>query len=165
MIAVAPCAVDHPDALRLIGESEAEQAAIYAPEVRYAFSPEQLVAANVHFIVARINGAAVGCGGMAPLDGYGELKRVFTTRAARGLGVGRAVVAALEAEARRRLLPLMRLETGEASPDALALYAACGYARRGPFGAYVENGSSVFMEKALTATHPETHGTRGAALR
>ncbi len=149
MIRVAHTPVDHPDALRLIGESEAELAALYAPEVRSAFSPEQLIAARVHFVVARIDGAAAGCGGLAPLDGYGELKRIFTTAGARGHGVGRAVVAALEAEARRRGLPLMRLETGDASPEALALYARCGYARRGPFGHYLENGSSVFMEKAL----------------
>jgi putative acetyltransferase len=43
----------------------------------------------------------------------------------------------------------MRLETGEASPAALAAYARLGYRRPGPFGAYVENGSSIFMEKAL----------------
>jgi putative acetyltransferase len=59
------------------------------------------------------------------------------------------VVAALEAEARARALPLMRLETGEASTGALALYTRIGYCRRGPFGKYRENGSSVFMEKAL----------------
>lgn len=153
VLALCPVPVDHPDALRLISESEAELASLYAPEARHAFSPDQLIAADVHFLVARRDGAAVGCGGFATLsdDGrYGELKRVFTTCAARGLGVGRAVVTALEAAAARRGLPVMRLETGEASPDALALYAACGYARRGPFGAYRENGSSVFMEKALT---------------
>jgi putative acetyltransferase len=149
VITVAPRPVRDPDALRLIGESETELASIYPPEARYAFSPDQLIAADVFFVVARRDGAAVGCGGLAPLDGYGELKRIFTTRLARGSGVGQAVVAALEAEARRRGFPVLRLETGEASPDALALYAACGYARRGPFGAYAENGSSVFMEKAL----------------
>ncbi|RMF38054.1 MAG: GNAT family N-acetyltransferase, partial [Alphaproteobacteria bacterium] len=46
-------------------------------------------------------------------------------------------------------LPLLRLETGEDSPDALAFYAKSGFARRGPFGEYRENGSSVFMEKRL----------------
>lgn len=152
-LSVAPSHVTDPDALRLIGESEAELASLYPPEVRYAFSPEQLIAAEVFFVVARRGADALGCGGMAVLsdDGgrFGEFKRVFTTRAARGLGVGRAVVAALEAEARARGLGLMRLETGEASPDALALYARCGYIRRGPFGAYFENGSSVFMEKRL----------------
>lgn len=138
-----------PEALALIAESEAEQAALYPPEVRHAFSPEQLRAAGVLFLVARVGGEALGCGGLAPLDGYGELKRIFVTRAARGRGIARAVLAALEAEAFRLGLPVVRLETGEASPEALRLYARAGYRRRGPFGAYRENGSSVFMEKRL----------------
>ncbi len=148
-LAIAEVPVTDPDALALIAESEAELAGLYRPEHRHAFSPDQLVAARVVFLVARRGGRAVACGGYAPLEGYAELKRVFTTRTARGAGVGRAVVAALEARARAAGFPLMRLETGLASPDALALYERLGYARRGPFGAYRENGSSVFMEKAL----------------
>lgn len=149
MIEIRPTPATDPEALRLIGESEAELASIYPPEVRHAFSPDQLVAARVFFVTAWERGIAVGCGGFAPLAGYGELKRIFTTRAARGLGAARAVVAALEAEARNRALSLMRLETGSASPDAIALYERLGYVRRGPFGAYGDNGSSVFMEKRL----------------
>ncbi len=138
-----------PDALAMIAESEAELAALYRPEVRSAFSPEELAEAGVIFLVARRAGRPVGCGGLALTDGYGELKRIFTTRPARGTGVGRAIVAALEDQARARGRTLVRLETGEASPEAIALYARLGYARRGPFGAYRENGSSVFMEKRL----------------
>jgi putative acetyltransferase len=149
MIDVRPTPVTDAEALRLIGESEAELSGLYPPEVRHAFSPDQLVAAGVRFVTAWEGGAAVGCGGFAPFHGYGELKRIFTTRAARGRGVGRAVVGALEALARAEGLALIRLETGAASPDALALYERLGYARRGPFGAYAENGSSVFMEKRL----------------
>jgi putative acetyltransferase len=149
VIRVLPTPVSDAPALRLIGESEAELASIYRPEVRHAFSPDQLIAAGVHFVTAWDGAEAVGCGGVAPCDGYGELKRIFTTRAARGRGVGRAVVAALEHWARARGLPLMRLETGSDSPDAIALYGRMGYARRGPFGAYAENGSGVFMEKRL----------------
>lgn len=148
-LTVSPCPVADPRALALIGQSEAELASLYRPEVRHAFSPDQLVAAGVFFVLAELDGAPVGCGGMAPLDGYGELKRIFTTRTARGRRVGAAVIAALEAEARARGLPLMRLETGEISTEAIRLYERLGYARRGPFGAYRENGSSVFMEKAL----------------
>lgn len=147
---VAAVAVTEPDALRLIGESEAELSALYAPEHRSAFSPEQLIAARVHFVVGRADGVAVACGGLAECGGFGELKRIFVTRGARGRGHAKAVIRALEAEAAARGLPLMRLETGLASPEAIALYARLGYRERGPFGAYVENGSSVFMEKALT---------------
>ena len=142
-----------PDALAMIGESEAELAALYPPEVRYAFSPAQLLDAGVVFVTAHLDGRVVGCGGMARCSetsgGYGELKRIFVTRAARGRRVAAALVGRLEDEARARGLPLMRLETGEASPEAIRAYERLGYRRRGPFGGYVENGSSIFMEKAL----------------
>lgn len=133
----------------MINESEEELAALYPPEVRHAFSPAQLIDAGVVFVTAHLDGHLVGCGGMAPGEGYGELKRIFVTRAARGRRIAAAIVARLEDEARARLLPVMRLETGGASPEAIRAYGRMGYVRRGPFGDYAENGSSVFMEKSL----------------
>lgn len=137
------------DALAMIDESEVEQAAIYPPEVRYAFSPEQLLNANVRFLTAYEADRVVGCGGIAPCDGYAELKRIFVTRSARQRGIAARIVAALEDLAREEGYRTVRLETGLASPDALALYEKTGYRKIGPFGAYDENGSSVFMEKDL----------------
>ena len=144
-----PCPPDHPDALALIAGSEAELSSIYPPEVRFAFSPRELVDAGARFVVAYLDGAPVACGGVAPMAGYGELKRIYVAPQGRRQGLARRVVEALEVEARGRGLPLMRLETGEDSPDAIGLYTRLGYARRGPFGTYEENGSSVFMEKRL----------------
>lgn len=146
-----------PDALAMIDESEAELASIYPPAVRFAFSPAQLIDAGVVFLTAWLDGRVVGCGGMAPCpgdgsragQGYGELKRIFVTRDARGRRIAAAIVAALEDEARACGLPVMRLETGSRSPGAIRAHERLGYRQRGPFGAYVENGSSVFMQKAL----------------
>ncbi len=137
------------DALAMIAESEAELSAIYPPEVRYAFSPDQLLDADVRFVVAYEDGDPVGCGGMAPCDGYGELKRVFVTSSCRGRGLAAQIVNALEDIARSEAFPVMRLETGLASPDAIALYRKLGYRETPPFGTYVDNGSSVFMEREL----------------
>lgn len=141
-----------PDALAMIGESEAELASLYPPEVRYAFSPAELTDAGVHFVVAYRDGAPVGCGGYAALPGpprYGELKRIFVTKSARGHRIAGDIVSALEQSARAAGLSLMRLETGQASPEAIHFYERIGYAHIGAFGAYKENGSSVFMEKPL----------------
>ena len=141
-----------PAALAMIAESEAELAALYPPEVRFAFSPDELRAAGVRFFVAMDGDRPVGCGGIAICDDdgrYGELKRIFVTLTARGRGIARAIVAALEDTAREAGLGIVRLETGEDSPEAIGLYQRAGYARRGPFGGYAENGSSVFMEKRL----------------
>ncbi len=149
VVEVRPTPVSAPEALALIAGSEAELASIYPPEVRFAFSPQQLIDAQVHFVVAWSEGAPAACGGFAPLSGYGELKRMFTRPDRRGRRLAGAILEALEAEARARGLPLMRLETGEDSPEAIRAYQRAGYVRRGPFGDYAENGSSVFMEKAL----------------
>ncbi|MEO1001371.1 MAG: GNAT family N-acetyltransferase, partial [Pseudomonadota bacterium] len=138
-----------PAALAMIAGSEGELAALYPPHLRFAFDPEELRAARVRFLVAERDAAPVGCGGVAPLARYGELKRIYVVPAARGSGVADAIVAALEGIARAEGLPLMRLETGAASPAAIAFYARMGYRRCAPFGDYAENGSSVFMEKPL----------------
>ncbi len=138
-----------PDALAMIAESEAELASIYPPEVRYAFSPEQLTDAGVEFLVAYRNGAPVGCGGCALYEGFAELKRIFVTKSARGTRIAVTIVDGLEDVARRSGRSIVRLETGEDSPEAIRLYDRIGYIRRAPFADYVENGSSVFMEKTL----------------
>ena len=138
-----------PDALALIAQSEAELAAIYPPEVHYAFSPDQLRGAGVRFLVVYAGGTPVACGGVALLDGYAELKRIFCAVVRRGEGHADAVVIALEDEARDASHGLIRLETGLASPAAIRFYARLGYAEISPFGDYEENGSSVFMEKRL----------------
>lgn len=44
---------------------------------------------------------------------------------------------------------MIRLETGVYQPEALALYGRAGYVERGPFGDYVADPLSVFMEKEL----------------
>ena len=137
------------DALAMIAESEEELLSLYAPEHHFAFSPEQLTDAGVVFFTAYVDGRVVGCGGMAPCDGYGELKRIFVTKPERGKRIAAEIVAALEQEARTLGLSRMMLETGIDSPEAIRAYERLGYTRCGPFGDYEDNGVSVFMEKAL----------------
>ncbi len=138
-----------PNALAMIEESEAELASIYPPEVRFAFSPEELTDAGVAFLVAYRDGLTVGCGGVAFYERFAELKRIFVTKAARGARIAARIVEGLEQVAAKEGLNLVRLETGEDSPEAIRLYERLGYARCGPFADYEENGSSVFMEKRL----------------
>ncbi len=74
---------------------------------------------------------------------------MYVDPAARGLGVGRKILAALEAAALERGIRLLRLETGIHNTEALALYRACGFNDRGPFGEYGPDPLSVFMEKQV----------------
>src|SRR6185436_16750407 len=102
-----------PDARQLIGELEAEMAAIYSDEQRHGLSVERVFQPNIAFFIAYCDGAPAGCGGIAFDDGYAELKRMYVRPAMRGNGVVQAVIAQLEAEARARGYARLTLETGD----------------------------------------------------
>lgn len=80
---------------------------------------------------------------------FGEIKRVFVREVARGGGIGRRLMQALESHLLHRGLALVRLETGTEQPEAVSLYTKLGYTIRAPFGDYPENPMSIFMEKEL----------------
>jgi putative acetyltransferase len=92
---------------------------------------------------------AVGWGAIVLGAQFGELKRMFVSPRARGLGVARRLLNLLEAEAVGKGCRTVMLETGPYQPEALGLYAACGYRRCGPYGDYADDSLSVFMQKTL----------------
>lgn len=140
---------DQPDVLRLIDDLDAYQKPLYPEESHHGVDLDALLDPAVAFVVARIGGVAVGCGGVLVRDGAAELKRMYVDPERRGAGVGFALVERLEAEAVSRRATVIRLETGIHQHAAIGLYERCGYARRGPFGDYTEDPMSVFMEKSL----------------
>ncbi len=80
------------------------------------------------FFVARLDGRPVGCGGLTRLAAReGEIKRVWTAPDARGLGVARRIVAAIEATAREAGMTILRLDTNRALKEAHALYRKLGF--------------------------------------
>ena len=91
-------------------------------------SPAEMAPPTGAFYVARLAGAPVGCGGLKTLEaGIGEVKRVWTSPKARGRGVARAIMAALEAQARAIGLHAVRLDTNRALTEARAFYDGLGY--------------------------------------
>ena len=80
------------------------------------------------FVLARLEGDAVGCGGLKRTGRTtGEIKRVWTAPSARGMGVARRVLRALEAAARDMGLRTLRLDTNRALTEAHALYRSEGF--------------------------------------
>ncbi|WP_218823747.1 GNAT family N-acetyltransferase [Inquilinus limosus] len=141
---------DQPEVRDLLAQADRRSAGLYPEDARPGPDMATLLALRVRFLVARRGGRAVGCGGYAPDgDGAAELKRIFVTAEARGLGIGRALLAALEADAARAGIQVLRLETGVKSAEAIGLYRRFGYRETGPFGAYGPDPLSVFMAKAL----------------
>ncbi len=80
------------------------------------------------FVIARLDGGAVGCGGLKRVDKTtGEIKRVWTAPSARGIGVARRMLRTLEAAAREKGFVTLRLDTNRALTEAHALYRREGY--------------------------------------
>jgi GNAT superfamily N-acetyltransferase len=80
------------------------------------------------FLVARLDGRPVGCGALRLLSpGVGEIKRMWVAPEARGRGVGRTILEALEHAARECQLHTVRLDTHSVLAEALRLYRKSGY--------------------------------------
>jgi putative acetyltransferase len=140
-----------PSARRLLGELDAYQLALYPAGSLHLMPVEDLRGPGVTFLTATAGEEVVGCAALVRHEEYAEVKRMFVVPQARGLGVGRRLLAELEALARASGLRVVRLETGVAQPEALRLYERAGYLRRGPFGDYPEDPLSVFLEKSLNS--------------
>jgi putative acetyltransferase len=128
--------------------------AAYEPHQRHGLSIKQLFEPHIRFFVARLNGKAMACGGVALFDDFAEVKRMYTREAVRGRGIGKTLLARLEAEARRAGKGILRLETGIRQTAAIGLYERSGFRERGPFGHYSDLpadaiDTSVFYEKPL----------------
>jgi GNAT superfamily N-acetyltransferase len=104
------------------------------------------------FLVAYLNGEPVGCAGWRSHGDSGEtaeLKRMYTAPAARGRGVARAMLAAVERSARDRGRKRLILECGNRQPEAITLYQASGYERIENFGYYRDSPECVSFGRTL----------------
>jgi GNAT superfamily N-acetyltransferase len=88
-------------------------------------------------------------------QGAAEVKRMFVRPAARGRGISRLILTALEDEARTLGASRMVLETGDRQLPAIGLYEGAGYVRCERFGEYVDSPLSVCMEKRLRPPEPK----------
>lgn len=100
------------------------------------FDPTAGISADRHeltppagaFLVAYLAGRAVGCGAVKHHAGApSEIKRMWVAEDARGRGIARNLLAALEAEARASGARTARLETNRALFEAVAMYRTAGY--------------------------------------
>lgn len=111
--------------------------------------PAELGPPSGAFIVGFADGTAVCCGGVKRLDDrVCEIKKMYVVPEARGRGVARALLDALEDEARRLRYEIARLDTGPRQARAQRMYERAGYAAIANF-----NGNPVatfFGEKPLS---------------
>jgi GNAT superfamily N-acetyltransferase len=109
----------------------AEIAGLYPgfdPALAPSAEPDEVTPPEGAWIVAYLGDRAVGCGCFKRLDDTtAEVKRLYLEPAARGRGVGRRLLEALEEQARLAGYSRVRLDTGPRQPVALALFRAAGY--------------------------------------
>jgi GNAT superfamily N-acetyltransferase len=111
-------------------------------------TPAEMAPPDGAFVVLFDDDAPVAGGGLKRLDGEAcEIKRMYVVPEARGRGLGRALLEALEAEARRLGYRLARLDTGPQQPGAQRMYETAGYRAIENFNA--NPFASFWGEKAL----------------
>ncbi len=100
----------------------------FDPGASISATTHELTPPNGYFLVAWLHGKAVGCGALKCHRDFGEIKRMWVASSTRGLGVGRRILASLEAIARQRKLLVIRLETNKSLNEAQTLYRSSGFA-------------------------------------
>jgi putative acetyltransferase len=148
-------AIDDPradDVRSLIGAHHAFARQHTPPADIHALDISGLLDPTVTFFSYRVDGRLLAIGALKQLSGSeAELKSMHTAAAARGRGIGRAMLEHLIALAQARGYRVLNLETGSqpAFAPAHALYRRAGFVERGPFGDYSASPSSTFLVMPL----------------
>ncbi|WP_127452721.1 GNAT family N-acetyltransferase [Streptomyces sp. B29(2018)] len=127
---------DSPEARELTHALHREQLATYdrADDPESTEPTEFDPPSGAFLLAARPDGTAIACGGWrTAAPATAEIKRMYVSPAARGHGLGRLILKALEGDARRHGMTRVILETGVSNLAALALYIRCGYALTEPY--------------------------------
>jgi len=141
-----------PDVRALLERHLALMLSASPPEHSFALGVDGLLDPAITFCSFRADGELLGVGAIKQLDPWhAEIKSMHTTQAARGRGVGRAMLAHLLGLARARGCRRVSLETGtmtEFAP-ARALYESAGFVACEPFADYQPSEDNCFMTLAL----------------
>jgi DNA-binding MarR family transcriptional regulator/GNAT superfamily N-acetyltransferase len=145
----------HPHARHCIREYFAELGrrfeAGFDPSASISADDDELKPPAGLLLIATLRSEPIGCGALKFHDNEPtELKRMWVAKSARGLGIGRRILAELEAEAARNRSRVIRLETNKSLTEAIALYRSSGYAEVDAFND--EPYADHWFEKRLSGT-------------
>ncbi|MGI8795100.1 MAG: GNAT family N-acetyltransferase [Acidimicrobiia bacterium] len=160
-ITIEPSRLDRPEAEVLVGALLDELRDRYGEEdPDHPLVHELAGPAGGAFLLARVEGRPVGCGGLRSHEGdVAEIKRMYVVPDHRRHGVARVLLATLEAQAARLGYRAIVLETGVRQPEAIALYESHGYRRIANFGPYADAPSSVCLRKDLRQAGSNSAGS------
>jgi putative acetyltransferase len=146
-----------PDVRALPERHRAFALAQTPPEHSFALDLDELPDPAVTFFGFRAHGILPGIGAIkCPGPDHAEIKSMHTAEAARGRGIGRAMLTHLLEAARTRGLRRVSLETGTtaAFAPARALYRRAGFILCGPFAGYQPSEDNLFTTLELDAVPP-----------
>lgn len=139
-----------PPVKAMVEELDSYLLPLYPAESNHLLDIETLRQPQMRFFAAARGEEVLAIGGCWLHEDYAEVKRIYVTPRARGLGLAKRLMQRIEEEALASGRTVMRLETGIHQPESLGLYHRLGYMDRGAFGDYPANDpNSVFMEKRL----------------
>jgi len=132
MVEIRPVDPEHPDARQCLrsyfDELERRSGAAFDPLIGSTAEPQELRPPAGEMVVAYLRAEPVACGALKHFPGaVTDIKRMWVADAARGLGLGRRLLADLEARAVRAGARTARLETNATLVEAIALYRSVGY--------------------------------------
>lgn len=150
---ITECASDAGMAALLVRAQWAELSARYGepePAPEPIRNPSAFTRPNGTFVLLNVGDDTVACGGVCRYDdATAELKGIYVAPLYRGHGYSHLVLDALETRAVALGYRAARLETGDAQPEAIALYTSRGYTRIENFGVYRDLPRSLCFERHL----------------
>src|SRR5258708_4569102 len=125
------------------------------------FDPNLVSVPRRTFLVVRLEGKAVGCGALIPIeDEVAEIKRMFVVPGERGHGIARKILEELERFARDFDYDAIRLETGVKQPESIALYGKSGFYRVPNFPPFENDATAVCFKKRVKGTSTHRRSSR-----
>ena len=152
-VLIQRCDILSSAAHELITALNTELSSQYPEEgaTHFRLDPKEVAEGNGAFLIVFCDGKPIGCGAVRRIEEQsGELKRMYVCPEARGLGVGKALLKALETEAQALGLTRLLLETGIRQAEALGLYRQAGFSNIAPYGEYINSPLSICMAKELS---------------
>jgi DNA-binding MarR family transcriptional regulator/GNAT superfamily N-acetyltransferase len=151
-VVIEPIDPEHPDALYCLSEYVAElnrrSTRGFDPSVGATALPHEVRPPAGQFFVAYLHGEPIGCGAVKHHhDAPAEIKRMWISSTARGLGLGRRLLDTLETCAREAGAAVAHIETSSVLAEALALYRSAGWVEVEPFN--TEPFADHWFEKVL----------------
>jgi GNAT superfamily N-acetyltransferase len=159
---IRPEPYDGPVAQALVARVQAEYVMRYGGPDDSPVDPAEFRAPAGWFGVGYLAGVPVASGGLRRHeDGAVEIKRMYVVPEARGRGLSRQMLLALEGRARELGARRIVLETGRRQPEAVRLYETSGYTRIEGFGHYADAPLSLSYAKRTDLSGPHGHAERG----